>query len=493
MSRILSRSSALRVAGVAAPMLAAFFVACGSGSSSSGVSDAAVDVVGTQTHLDAGVDARKAPPGEDAAHFPPDVTTTDAGHRHDATTPRDAGRDSRTSEDARRDVHHDGPVDSTARDTGHLVDAGQPDALPAIPLTAAGGVYSMQVTIGGTQEFQVSIDTGSTTLAIASSTCAECNVAPTYTPGPTATDEHTLTTGSYTATDSNTTWTGEVYDDSVHASAGPTVPVKLAAINTESGFYFEAGQLQGILGLAPAGSAFTGTNGFFDQLVASGHVADVFATELCPTGGTLWLGGYDQTFTTAVPQYTPIPQADPLATYAYPVNLASVTLAGTTVPIATAEHPDSVVDDGTAPFVVSTSAFNALAGAIQATPNFAQVFGGADGGVVITGDGGTETFLSSGACVTVSQSQADLDAMFPPLTLTFGSDPAIAVQALATESYLQPFTYEGSTCWYSGIEGVDPAEISSASILGTAVQASSVVIFDRAKKRIGFAPHTPCP
>jgi hypothetical protein len=29
--------------------------------------------------------------------------------------------------------------------------------------------------------------------------------------------------------------------------------------------------------------------------------------------------------------------------------------------------------------------------------------------------------------------------------------------------------------------------------MGAAVLRSSVVIFDRAKKRIGFAPHTACP
>ena len=39
----------------------------------------------------------------------------------------------------------------------------------------------------------------------------------------------------------------------------------------------------------------------------------------------------------------------------------------------------------------------------------------------------------------------------------------------------------------------DPQPFPLASILGAPVLRSNVVIFDRAKKRIGFAPHAPCP
>ena len=33
--------------------------------------------------------------------------------------------------------------------------------------------------------------------------------------------------------------------------------------------------------------------------------------------------------------------------------------------------------------------------------------------------------------------KAEIDAVLPPLTLTFGSDPAISIQALASESYIK--------------------------------------------------------
>lgn len=389
-------------------------------------------------------------------------------------------------------------------------DAGTPDATQVVPtLTAVPLVscvpseYTAAVTLGGSQTFQMAIDTGSTTLGVASTMCTSCGVSPEYSPGTTATDEHSQQTSQY----GTGSWTGEVYQDTVRAGMSGTTPDKLVAIDTQSQF-FQAGVQcgtaagpQGILGLGPAGSALPGTQGFFDALVANDHVPNVFATQLCDGSGTLWLGGYDPTFTTAAPQYTPLSAG--VAQYYYAVTLSSITVGGTSIPVAAGEFTDSIVDTGTSVFILGTSAYTALTNLIGANAAFDQLFGFAapptpdagetDGGSTDASAApspGASWFANPNNCVHLSQTKAELDAMLPPLTLVFGSNPGIEVQAAPTESYL--ITYDGLWCpaLLSEPQGQD---FPLAAILGSPVLRSNVVIFDRANSRIGFAPHKTCP
>jgi hypothetical protein len=282
----------------------------------------------------------------------------------------------------------------------------------------------------------------------------------------------------------------------VSVGSTPSAPVDFVAIDTQSDFFTPAmcdstsGGMQGILGLGPSAAAITGTDAFFDQFVATYHVPDVFATELCDTEGTLWLGGFDPTFTTAAPQYTPLADSF-ISQYYYAVNLASITVAGTSVPVGSDQYPDSVVDTGTSIFILPTTAFNAITTAIAATPAFQSLINSGDAGAP---DGGVSAaaswFSDPDNCVSLSSTKAELDAMLPPLTLVFGSSPSIQVQALPTESYLE--SYEGEWCpaLYAMAPGPD---FPLASIIGSPVLRSNIVIFDRANNRVGFAPHTACP
>jgi hypothetical protein len=329
----------------------------------------------------------------------------------------------------------------------------------------------------------MAIDTGSTTLGVAAAKCGDCDVSPEYTPGASASDTHETGTSQY----GTGSWSGEIYEDTVSVGGGPKAPVDFVAIDTQSGFFQQmqacdpaSQSVTGILGLGPSGAALPGTNAFFDQFVATYHSPDVFATELCDGTGTLWLGGYDPTFTTAAPSYTPL-SASFLSDYYYAVSFTSLEVAGVTVPVATEAYPDSVVDTGTSVFILPTAAFDAVTAALAADEGFQKVFGGSDAGA---------SFLSNPEqCTTLTETKAELDAMLPPLTLVFGTSPSIEVRAVATESYLA--TYEGVWCptLYSIASGPD---FPLASIIGSPVLRSSVVIFDRAQGRVGFAPHTAC-
>jgi hypothetical protein len=369
----------------------------------------------------------------------------------------------------------DAPVaESDGGGEGGEVEAGT--GLVAIALSTCGtaGVYTASVAIGESQEFQLVVDTGSATLGVASSSCSGCDVKPEYTPGSSAVDDHQSASSDF----GTGAWSGEIYQDTVAMGSG-AAPVKLVAIDSQRDFFqlFPC-TMQGVMGFGPAGAALSGTEVFLDQLAANAHVPDVFATELCDDGGTLWLGGYDPSFTTAAPQYVPLSSGELSQVY-YSVNLTSVTVDGTTVPIATAEDADSVVDTGTSGFLLQTAAYDALTAAIQSNAAFAQVFG-------------ASFFSSPGACAAVTETKDALDAMLPALTLTFGSNPGVSVRAAPTESYLFP---EPTSSWCSALI-TDPSvfsEVPLASIIGSPMLRSNIVIFDLAQKRVGFAPHTACP
>jgi hypothetical protein len=263
--------------------------------------------------------------------------------------------------------------------------------------------------------------------------------------------------------------------------------VDFVAIDTQS-MFFEAAMcnskqagLQGILGFGPTDAALMGTNAFFDELVSTTKVPNIFATELCDSGGTLWLGGFDPSHTTAAPKYTPLAPGL-LSDYYYVVNLVSISVGSTTAPIATGDYQDSAVDTGTSVFILPTAAVTTLTTAIASTPAYAQIFG------VSSGD--ASFFANPENCVPLAgQTKATLDAMLPPLTLTFGSSPSIEVEALPTESYL----IAADGYWCPTFYGMDPSgDFPIAGIMGSPVLRSNVVIFDRQNQQIGFAPHTTC-
>jgi hypothetical protein len=383
--------------------------------------------------------------------------------------------------DAATDARADGPAEhEAAAEAGE--DAG--GNAVAVPLSSCVPiVYTMPATIGGSQMFQMILDTGSTSLGVAATGCMCGGVTPVYTPGPTAVDQKQMANSMF----GTGMWTGEIYQDSVSLGTSLTAPTKLVAIGSQTNFFeplmcdSKSGGMQGIVGFGPSAAAVAGTNGFFDQYVATNNVPDVFATELCDTTGTLWLGGFDPTAMMGPVQYTPL-AADVSSTYYYTVNLASITLNGTNVPVGSgAQLPDSVVDTGTSVFILNATAYNALTAALQGDGMFQQLFGASFFPAVNS---------QTPACKTLTQTKAQLDAALPELTLNFGSSPGIAVKAVATESYL--FSYDGQ--WCSALFGADSNTLGPiAGIMGSPVLRSNIVVFDRAQKRIGFAPHAACP
>jgi hypothetical protein len=376
-------------------------------------------------------------------------------------------------------------------DTAAQADVGAADAggLVTVPLAACNPtVYSAGVTIGS-QSFALVLDTGSTTLAVAGAGCASCadaGASPLYAPGPSAVDQDAAASATYGAVASSG-WQGEIVQDAVTVGS-PAVSARVDLVDIQQQTLFLVGACgsaaappDGVLGMAPSKTAIAGTDGLFDRLVAGAGVTDIFAVRLCDSGGTLWLGGYDPTATTAPPVFTPMAPAG-FDAYVYTVLLASIAVAGTTVPVPTGSYTAALLDTGSSISWVPPAAFDALTTAITGSSSFQQAFGAS----------ASTFFADPNQCVTLAQTKAALDAALPPLTLTFGAAPGVSVQASATESYL--LTHGGGQ-WCPAITArtPDPSFQSIAASLSAPILKSNVVIFDRANQRVGFAPHAACP
>lgn len=164
-----------------------------------------------------------------------------------------------------------------------------PQTVSAAPLTGCSSVdFSAAVTLGGQGPFKLIIDTGSTTLAVASSLCTTCTgVTPLFT------ETAANLVGTANAVQSlygtgTVGWTGSAYTETVSlGTPTATASVIIAGINTQMAFFQTAGcdvataagnTNQGIMGFAYPALAVSPTQSFFSQWQAqtTGN-ADVFA------------------------------------------------------------------------------------------------------------------------------------------------------------------------------------------------------------------------
>ena len=401
-------------------------------------------------------------------------SSSDGGVPSEGGGSPDAGGDSGNQTDSATPPPPDGGGNQTDSATPP-----PPDGVIAVPLLACVPlVYGADFTVG-TQDFRVLVDTGSTSFGVAGSTCTTCNTTPLYTPGASAVDQHKTATSQF----GSGQWKGEIFEDSVGPSGMVSVPMKLVSLTSQTGIFQDGSTCggkpyQGLLGFSQPASAVAGTNGFFDQFVANKKGADVFATELCDDGGTLWLGGFDPAATTAAPQYVPF-TTDSLSSAYYSVDLQSISVNGTSVPITGSQSNDTFVDTGTSAFILADTVYSKLTAAIAAAPGVSSMLG-------------STFFTQSGnglpGCANLKQTKAEIDAALPALTLKFAG--GVSVQALATESYLMPYQGLG---FCNALLSQPAAQFPIGSILGAPIMRSNVFIFDRAQKRLGIAPHKECP
>jgi hypothetical protein len=360
------------------------------------------------------------------------------------------------------------------------------------PLPLSGCVYSVYAGNFniGTDTFQLLVDSGSSTTAVAGSACTTCSaLTPLY-----LTDRVTPVGASVDAKYGDMSgWSGPVYRDVMGASAQggmvtPQVPVDFAAMNEETDFFTESvcpgtnnatNAYQGILGLGPDVLLLDNTTSYLAAIKAAGTFKnDAFAVQLCDKGGQMWFGGYDPSAVSGDAVYTPmVPQSrKDLESNYYGVSMRDMQVNGKSLGLDTAALGTSVVDTGTSAFLVSATAYQKLVVAIAADPNFKAHF--------------SSKLIYQQSCDSSSKSPRELDAILPTLGVTMPGETAGSTFTLtlkATESYLFGFKIDDSHYYYCSA-----LTVSSQNILGAAMMRNHVVVFDRDNDRVGFVPQTSC-
>jgi hypothetical protein len=326
----------------------------------------------------------------------------------------------------------------------------------------------------------MSIDTGSTDTAVALSTCSNCGVSPEYSPV-------VGTCAGQTSSKYGTgSWTAEVCDGLIGVGAElPEVTIDFGGITSQSQFFITAdcsenpapSAAQGILGLGPIDLDTIGTNSddaYFNELVKQG-ITDTLAVLLCSLDGELWFGGYDAQYASGPPQYTPMTTSN-----YWTVDLMSIGYGGQNLG---GGNSQSIVDTGTWGFYMATAAYNNLVSAVGSDSATQAIFGQL----------GSSFFdVSSCAVAGSGQSQSQIDAALPPLTVTFPAldGGSFTLNLPATQSYLLPITSGGTTGYC--FAAADSSQINGDTIIGAAALRANITVFDEGNAQIGFVPQSFC-
>jgi Eukaryotic aspartyl protease len=335
-------------------------------------------------------------------------------------------------------------------------------------LTSVEGItYTTNITIGGSQKFDVVLDTGSTTLAVAGTSCSNCGVTPAYSPGATGSDQHSTSTAMY---GDQSMWQAENFSDTVAITGDSSLTMRFASITSQTGFFRQGVPSEGILGLGGDALASPGTDAYIAQRTKA-SLGDNFAVQLCVDDGTLWFGAPDKSHEASAEAYTPLVQITTEPSY-YAVNVASASIGSASIGVS----GDAVVDTGTSIMVLSTAQVNALISAVEASPNYSAAFGSQT-------LSGNSTNID---CLTSSMTDAQIDAALPPFTITLPDTGtgSFTLSLPATQSYL--FDLQGQFCF--GVASVD----GLPTILGDSFLHGVVAIFDVDKSQIGFAAQSGC-
>ncbi|HEY1546251.1 MAG TPA: pepsin-like aspartic protease [Kofleriaceae bacterium] len=347
---------------------------------------------------------------------------------------------------------------------------------PAFALkSAATTAYTLNVTIGGSQSFDVDLDTGSTTMGVVGGGCSDCtNITPVYTPDATAMDQGSAIMAEYGLGD----WTGEVYSDTVVATGDTLAPFKMsfAVIDSQMDFFGTEDFDQGILGFGPPQLAYPGTDAYVADRATAGSNG-VFAIQMCHYNGTLWFGGADKTHEVSDEQYTALePVSDDQPYYLMSVQGASID--GASLNLSGVALPDT----GTTELLLPTAAGAAFAAAMNSNSGFKSMFDG-------------QTFEVSGdteVCLTTTHTAADIDAALPKLEVTFNDldGNPFTLSLSATESYLEGIGFD--YCIAVGTADLGTLDNLPFFIFGDAFLRSVISVYDPVNSKIGFAPQQGC-
>lgn len=370
-------------------------------------------------------------------------------------------------------------------------------SLNALPLTGCTFyTYTAPVTIGATR-FDLLVDSGSSTTAVAAQACSSCTgLSPLYTGSGNGTgvSQNATTSGSY---GDGSGWNAAVYVDKINAGLpqdsnyGTPVRMALASITQQANNFFSGSACggvdnvnayQGIWGLGPIGGASASTSAYMDVAAAQGNLfANAFATQLCNLGGRMWLGGYDPRSVSGAVKFTPLLDGTNDALH-YSIAIQDIRLGNTSLNVSSYAYGAAVVDTATGVLMLPQVAYDALKTQLSSNADVKAVLDPR----TLTGDTSAQRL---GYPALNNRTPDEVDALLPKFTIWLpggGSASNNALQMAATKSYLS--ANKRTTNGVLQYVYTFTAYPSDTTILGAAVLKSHVFIFDRENSRLGFAP-----
>lgn len=278
-------------------------------------------------------------------------------------------------------------------------------------------------------------------------------------------------------------WEGELGTDLVSVPHGPNATLKanIAAIIQSDRFFINGSNWEGILGLAYADIARPDENlePFFDSLVRQTSVPNLFSLQLCGASftqnysigsatvrGSMIIGGIDPHLYDGQLWYTPIRRE-----WYYEVIIVRIEVNGQDLNMDCKEYnyDKSIVDSGTTNLRLPRKVFQAAVRAIEAASS-------------------TEQFPSDfwlGERLVCWQAGTTPWNIFPVISLYLMSEnrnQSFRISILP-QQYLRPVEdVAQEDCYKFAV-----SQSSTGTVLGAVIMEGFYVVFDREKRRIGFA------
>lgn len=356
-----------------------------------------------------------------------------------------------------------------------------------------GNGYSVDIDIGTPkQRLNVLVDTGSSNLAIAAAPNPilakyyKINESSTYKP----LNKDILvpyTVGS---------WSGVLGRDVMSLPYGPDVSFlgNIASILESDEFFINGSYWQGILGLGYAEIARPDSSlkPFFDSLVQQTHVPDIFTMQLCGidedapheknksilvTGGTMTIGGIDDTLYDGKIYYTPLRKK-----WFYEVIITNIKIDNESLAMDCKEYnfDKTFVDSGTTKLRFPKRVFDEVVERIKdsLSPDFVK------GGNI------PESFWSGSTLLRREHYLGThIWEHFPSLTISLAG----MEEGEEFELLIPPKQYLRLVESEDGIDGSYKFGIAlseTGTVLGVTAMEGFYVVFDRQNEQIGFAVST---
>ncbi|XP_048202516.1 beta-secretase 2 [Perognathus longimembris pacificus] len=346
----------------------------------------------------------------------------------------------------------------------------------------SGRGYYLEMLVGTPpQKLQILVDTGSSNFAVAG---APHSYVDSYF-DPERSSTYRSKGFDVTVKYTQGSWTGVVGEDLVTIPKGfnSSFLVNIATISESENFFLPGIKWNGILGLAYAALAKPSSSleTFFDSLVAQAKIPDVFSMQMCgvglpvaasgTNGGSLVLGGIEPSLYKGDIWYTPIKEE-----WYYQIEILKLEIGGQSLNLDCREYnaDKAIVDSGTTLLRLPQKVFDAVVEAVARTsliPEFSDGFW-------------------TGAQLACWMNSETPWSYFPKISIYLreeNSSQSFRITILP-QLYIQPMMGAGLNyeCYRFGI-----SPSTNALVIGATVMEGFYVIFDRARKRLGFAT-SPC-